>query len=383
MPASRRPTRRRVLFGGLALSAVPLTGPVARSAGLLADPDVFPTGVWLQNPINARAWAGLGVNLYVALWEGPTEAQLSALAAAGMSVIAPQSELSLQPRWRDTVVAWMAEPDEPDNAQPLPGGGWGAPVMPEEMQQRAAAIRARDPSRPVYLNLGQGAAWDGWYGRGTRTHHPEDYPGYAAAADIVSFDVYPIASTLAPVAGKVELIGHGVQRLRDWAGPHRTVWAVIAASRIGNPNRVPSPAEIRAQAWMAVVHGAQGIIWFAHQFAPRFVEAAPLADPVLGRAVATVNAELASLAPVLNRGNPVTGLRTDPGIALRALDHNGALHVFCIRVDGRSGRLRIGLPEGIGPGMDLATGAAVLPRDGVVDLNLGGYEPRILRFSRA
>ena len=23
------------------------------------------------------------------------------------------------------------------------------------------------------LNLGQGVAWDGWYGRGTRTNHPE------------------------------------------------------------------------------------------------------------------------------------------------------------------------------------------------------------------
>ena len=43
------------------------------------------------------------------------------------------------------------------------------------------------------LNLGQGVAWDGCYGRGVRTNHPEDYPEYIRGCDLVSFDIYPVA----------------------------------------------------------------------------------------------------------------------------------------------------------------------------------------------
>lgn len=374
------PDRRTVLTGGAALMLAGAAPPVRTARAAFPDPSVFPIGVWLQDPRNAVRWQAAGINIWVGLWQGPTRSQLETLAAVGMRVIAAQTDLSLEPRWRDTVVGWFSYPDEPDNAQPLPGGGFGAPVPPGEMQRRYREIRRRDPSRPVYLNLGQGVAWDGWYGRGSRTHHPEDYTHYAAAADIISFDIYPVTSPHAPVAGRIELIGHGVQRLRSWAGPGRTIWAVIGASRIDNPDRAPDAAEIRAQAWMAVIHGAQGLIWFAHQFRPRFVEAAALEDPVARAALAAVNAEIATLAPVLNGGTPAAGVRAEAGLAIRALDYGGALHVLAIRTDPRSGPLRIGLPPGTGAGVDLATGAPLRPERGMLQLDFAGYEPRLMRF---
>jgi len=389
----RTVSRRRLLATGLALAAagpapaaeaVPEDGRYARflARGPFADPARFPVGVWLQSPANARAWAGIGINLYVNLWKGPTAAQLDALAAAGMPVIAAQNEIALSPRYRDTVIGWMAHPDEPDNAQPLPGGGYGAPVPPEEMQARYAAMRARDPSRPVLLNLGQGVTWDGWFGRGARTDHPEDYPRYIEGADIVSFDVYPVTSRHAPVAGRIELIGRGVQRLRGWARAGQGVWAVIGASRIGNATRRPNPAELRAQAFMAIAHGAQGIVWFAHQFAPRFVEAAPLREPDTRAALAAVNAEIAGLAPVLGRGRPEPGLRPQAGagVTVRALAHDGALWLICINDRPAPTRLRLRLP-GAMRGVEPATGVRVASdAAGRITLGFAGYQPRILRL---
>nr|WP_309690648.1 hypothetical protein [Armatimonas sp.] len=49
--------------------------------GLPSSPDYFPLGVWLQSPENAGRYAAAGINLYVALWQGPTEKQLAALKA--------------------------------------------------------------------------------------------------------------------------------------------------------------------------------------------------------------------------------------------------------------------------------------------------------------
>src|SRR6266404_7273348 len=47
--------------------------------GLRTDPGFFPIGVWLQSPRNAAKYKAAGINLYVALWRGPTEAQLAEL----------------------------------------------------------------------------------------------------------------------------------------------------------------------------------------------------------------------------------------------------------------------------------------------------------------
>lgn len=86
--------------------------------GLPQDPGYFPIAVWLQSPANAARYKAAGINLYVGLWEGPTEAQLAALKAAKMSVICDQNTVGLAHRDDPTIVGWM-HGDEPDNAQPI------------------------------------------------------------------------------------------------------------------------------------------------------------------------------------------------------------------------------------------------------------------------
>jgi hypothetical protein len=61
------------------------------------------------------------------------------------------------------------------------------------------------------LNLGQGVAWDGLYGRGVRTNKPEDYLEYVRAGDFVSFDIYPVVHESPEVVGKLWYVGLGTQ----------------------------------------------------------------------------------------------------------------------------------------------------------------------------
>src|SRR4051794_2647358 len=60
------------------------------------DPGYFPIGVWLQDPRRAPQFQKAGINLYVALWKGPTEEQLSMLKAAGMRVVCDQNAVGLK-----------------------------------------------------------------------------------------------------------------------------------------------------------------------------------------------------------------------------------------------------------------------------------------------
>lgn len=208
--------------------------------------------------------------------------------------------------------------DEPDNAQSLGRGkGYGPPVPPEEVLRRYEKMRAADPTRPVLLNLGQGVAWDNYIGRGVRRNHPEDYPEYLKGCDIASFDIYPAVHTDKAVAGKLEFVGNGVGRLVQYTGGAKSVWNCIECTRIDNPNAKPTPAQVRAEVWMSLIHGSRGLIYFVHQFKPTFQEAALLENPEMLTAVTAINRQVHSLAPVLNSSHD--GLAVRSGSALVAV----------------------------------------------------------------
>ena len=265
-----------------------------------AGASYFPIAVWLQHPRNAAKYKSLGINLYVGLWRGPTEEQLAELRKHQMPVICNQNDFALKHLDEELIVGWM-HGDEPDNAQPLgKSKGYGPPIPPDKIVADYRRIRSKDPTRPVLLNLGQGVAWDGWYGRGVRTNHPEDYPEYIKGCDIVSFDIYPAVHDRPAVAGKLWYVARGVERLCRWTEGKKVVWNCIECTRISNVKVKPTPAQVKAEVWMALVHGSQGLIYFCHQFRPQFIEAGLLADEEMAQAVAALNRQIHALAPVLN-----------------------------------------------------------------------------------
>lgn len=284
---------------GFSATGTPPSPYTQWSRGPSPEPDYFPIGVWLQAPRNAPRYRELGVNFYLGLWKGPTDAQLAELAAAGMPVICAQNEVGLANIDNPIIIGWM-HGDEPDNAQALPdGGGYGPPVAPSRVQDDYHAWRAADPSRPVLLNLGQGVANEKWRGRG-EWGKPEDYPRYALGADILSYDIYPVASRYENVHGRLEYVPKGVRSLREWARDDAVVWNVVEASRISNTDAKVTGPQLRAQVWMSIIAGSRGIVYFVHQFQPTFVEASLFDDEELCAAVAEVNAEAKSLASVIN-----------------------------------------------------------------------------------
>ncbi|MFH1569380.1 MAG: hypothetical protein ABIL09_15395, partial [Gemmatimonadota bacterium] len=295
--------------------------------------DYFPIAVWLQDPANAARYQAAGINLYVGLWQGPTEAQLEALRAAGMPVVCDQNEVGLRHLDDGIIVAWM-HGDEPDNAQALPeGGGYGPPIEPSVIVAGYQQIAAADPSRPVLLNLGQGVAWDEYVGRGVRTNHPEDYPEYIKGADIVSFDIYPVASTRPPITGNLYYVARGVERLRQWAAPEQPVWNCIEVGRIYAAANKATPEQVRAEVWMSLIHGSTGLIYFVHEWYPQFNEHALLDDPEMLAAVTALNAQIRELAPVLNSptigdGVQVTSAAAAVPVAAMVKRYGGATYLF-------------------------------------------------------
>ena len=269
------------------------------SAGPPADPSYFPLGVWLQSPFNAPLFKAIGINSFIGLWMGPTDKQLDELKTAGMTTVCRANPTALARLADAPMIAWQGN-DQPDDAQALPAGGYGACLDTDVVLANYQDIVAKDSTHPVFLAFGQGVAVDRWYGRGPCTGRLDQYPRYIRGGDILAFHVYPVNSIDPMVDAKLWLVATGVDHVRAYSGYRKPVWAFIEAVPIDDPARRPTSAQVKSEVWMALIHGALGIIYFSHVFKPKFSETGILDDPAMKAAVRDMNQEITSLAPVLN-----------------------------------------------------------------------------------
>jgi hypothetical protein len=313
------------------------------SHGPPSNPNYFPIAVWLQSASNAPAYKALGINTFVGLSQDTTNAELAALGNAGMQTICDQ-DLDWMAHLTDpTIDGWRIPQDEPDNAQPVTdgGSGYGPCIDPAVIVSEDEAQNAADSSRPMFLNLGQGVAYTAYPGRGDAcAGQTSMYPMYAAGADILSFDIYPVNNTDATTDGNLWYVATGVDNLRGWAGYQKPVWNWIETTGIDDPARTPTAAQIRTEVWMSLVHGSMGIGYFCHIFSPSFIEAGLLSLPDNASAVGAIDQEIQTLAPVLNTpslANAATVSSSNPAtpVDFMAKRYMGSLYVFAVAM--RSG----------------------------------------------
>jgi hypothetical protein len=268
----------------------------------------------------------IGINLFIGLYDGCVEkdpvdgAILPALRFYGMPVICDQATGLAGPNGSehltDHIIVGWNQTDEPDNAQWIAATqSYGPCIDPSAIVQLYNQYRAADPNRPVFLGLGQGVGFDAdnpYVGRGYDCNENAgrglaDYPRYIEGADIISNDSYPLNNHV-----PLWWVGRSVDRLREWSGYRKAVWTWIETTNIdpASGNGTPTPADIRSEVWMAVIHGARGFGYFVHQFSPTFEEDSVLfpehADAK--NAMIAINAQVTSLARVLNTPSVANGV---------------------------------------------------------------------------
>jgi hypothetical protein len=316
------------------------TSPYAGwSKGVPTDPTFFPIGVWLQQSFHATELAKLGVNVYIGNNAGTDPlkaADLATLKANGMYAIIGQDSVGLASINDPTVIGWWMDPDEPDNAQSDGMGGYGPPVAPATLVTKYNTYKAADPTRPIYVGLGQGVAYDAWEGRGSNAP-PES--GYVPASDIIDFDIYPYNNcggdaNEQATCGQFWLNAFGVDRLHQWSNRKQAVWTDIETTVISAGTTAgPTPAQTASEVWLALIHEANGIVYFIDSWNPSFREDAIFADAAMVTGVTALNQQIKSLAPELNSAT-LPGLITvstkDANVPVDTMvkAHGTSLYVF-------------------------------------------------------
>ena len=242
-----------------------------------------------------------------------------------------------------------------------------------------------DPTRPVFLNLGQGVAWS-YPGRGVRREHPEDYLEYVQGCDIVSYDIYPARHNKPEIKGNLWYVPEGVMNLRTWSNDERIVWNCIECNRAGFMDEGPTPEQVRTEVWMSLIHGSRGIVYFVHHFNP-FVEAGLFEDPELLESVTVLNRQIARLAPVLNSRTiedrvTVTTENEEVPVALMVKRHEGTIYLFVAAMrDGETtATFTVQGIQGERAVEVLDEGRELTSRDGVFRDAFGPYQVHLYRL---
>jgi hypothetical protein len=302
----------------------PPTSPPVTNGLLGTDSSFFPISVWWQSTSNASAYANIGINIFNNPGtETLTASDAAALQSAGVFSIGNTQSSVLGKSYAANTKAW-GQQDEPDNAQSNGSGGYDPCISPTTIVNNYNALKAADSTRPVEINFGQGVANTNWGGRGTCTGNTGMYAQYAAGADILSFDVYPVNDGY-----PLTYVANGVDNLKSWTGGAKPIWAFIETTNFGGTSK-PTTAQVKMEVWSALIHGAKGIQYFAHVLSPTFDEAGLLHDSNMAAAVKSINSSIKSLAPVLNSTNIANGATVSSSSRIDQMvkQYNGDTYVF-------------------------------------------------------
>ncbi len=190
----------------------------------------------------------------------------------------------------------------------------GKPTSPERMKKIYQAFKLTDPYHPVILNH----------------HAPSAYKRYLDSSDIVSYDPYPIPDT------PISIVANYIDLCRKVTSDQKPI-LLTEQLFAWNGKRFPTMEEFRCMAYLAIIHGAKGVIYFAS-----------IEDtlPILG----TTFTELKKLAPILTSPQqPITASTAPPYVQQDTMIkiHNKYLYLFAVNRNPKRISVTFTLPQHI------------------------------------
>ena len=324
-------------------------------------------GVWMQDPLRQRNginnsvnYKNIGITHFVSLWQWPDEGD----KWPGYSVSAAQ-ELKNQglktfSGSNQAAIDWLAA--HPDLASPFTGyylidepdmnktsgiPEIAAASMPDAVLTAGQLLITQDPTRSVLTGFGKGFALDPWNG-----YHVDpgptkldDFTKYVNSCTVICSDYYAItdpweALNIHGVWG----YGKVIDRVKVYSGS-RPIYGVLESSAPWvegkNANNIAAhmpPELIMPVAWNLIIHGANGLLYFCHDFSSGLVEDGCLAEAGMPAAMAAANASIQAYASIILTADVIGTSSTTNGsveVTTRTKIYGGYKYIFAMG-DGNS-----------------------------------------------
>jgi hypothetical protein len=158
------------------------------------------------------------------------------------------------------------------------------------------------------------------------------YPALAASADVLGFDLYPLQNWC-----RFDSFGDVFDSQLDLVAlaRGRPTYQWIEARRMDcqGDNLDPTPATVRAEAWLSIAGGAHAIGYFPNNW-----------SPAVGAEIARTNHDISSLAPALVEPAIAASASLGSTVKVGARDHNGAVYVIAVNASREPATATITVP---------------------------------------
>jgi hypothetical protein len=283
---------------------------------------------------------------------------------------------------------WESE-DEPSYQWKKPGPR----ISPERIRAAYALLKQLDPSRLVYLNHAP-------------TNLVSTLQAYNPGGDILATDIYPVIPHgirelygLWPTGRQgdfadthISQVGRYADKIREVAGPSRATFMVLQAFAWENlrekdrdPAMVlyPSRAALRFMAWQAIVHGANGILWWGLAYTPH---ESPLWSDLVA-VVKEIRTHLAALSAAPRKLSMSltyhdTGHSLDRGLEWMAKPDGNAWLIIAVNADPNPVDVSLQGPPGLGSAELSPPGNAVTRTAAGIRLKLPPFDVQLIRIPK-
>jgi hypothetical protein len=300
------------------------TGPMlsqsaARTNGdriVVDDQPVFPTAVWEQCSDGFGSNIDDGINLFMGDGCSNERGLPGRLAGRAYSIVdAGNADATGR-----GLIGWYY-PDE-----------WDAFLKGTvKREDLAASIPERRADRISFLTL-----TNHFYSRAEPLPQGKGmYPVLFSIPDVLGFDLYPLQVWCRPAFGDV----YEAQRELHNASGGKPTFQWIEVAQMEQPCRKhasldPTPATVRAEAWLAIGGGANAIGYFPNRW-----------GSAIGTEIARTNHEIKALAPAL-LATPATAGADSDAVRVSARTLNGAVYVIAVNTTETTLQAKISV-EGI------------------------------------
>jgi hypothetical protein len=322
----------------VSLTTAPMaTQTLASTVGsriMLDGQPFFPLAVWAQCSDGYASNVADGINLFMGDGCGKDRQLPARLAGRAFSIVDPK-DVDVDGRG---VIGWYF-PDEWDAfLQSNVTRDELLKSLPPSMANRISFLTLTNHfySRAAPLPQGRGM-----------------YPTLYSLADVVGFDLYPLQVWCKPAFSDVFDAQHELGTATGGKPTFQWIEVAPMEQKCGrDPSLDPTAPTVRAETWLAVAGGADGIGYFPNRW-----------KRDIGTEIARTNRQLQELAPVL-LAQQLPATADVPAVRVSARTLNGALYVIAVNtsttesaqtritVDGIAGRSATVLGDGTVVGAD-------------------------------
>jgi len=144
------------------------------------------------------------------------------------------------------------------------------------------------------------------------------YPGLVASADVLGFDLYPLQNWCRYESFH-DVFDAQLDLVAIARGKPTFQWIEARRMDCGGDQLDPTPATVRAEAWLAIAGGAHAIGYFPNNW-----------NADVGAEIALTNHEISTLVPALVEPPIAASVSLGSPVKVGARDHNGAVYVIAV-----------------------------------------------------